>query len=112
MPLSSNSNVNVTAPAELTNARLSIAPITHRVPKVIFFMTRSQVVTPRAEIMVPPLRSGAAIPARVFKRMSAMIFLRRSWKIPRLTTSIRLPNHHVNAQYPAGVVPRRISGLD
>jgi hypothetical protein len=31
-----------------------------------------------------------------FKGMSAMIFLRRLWKIPQLTTSIRLPNYHVN----------------
>jgi hypothetical protein len=40
---------------------------------------------------------SAAIPARAFKGMSAMIFLRRLWKISQLTTSIRPPNHHVNA---------------
>jgi hypothetical protein len=34
---------------------------------------------------------SAAIPARVFNGMSAMIFLRRAWKILRFTTSIRLP---------------------
>jgi hypothetical protein len=38
----------------------------------------------------------APFPARALEGMSAMIFLRRSWKILRLTTSIRLPNHHVN----------------
>jgi hypothetical protein len=33
MPRLSKSNVNVTAAAELTNARLSVAPITHRANK-------------------------------------------------------------------------------
>jgi hypothetical protein len=44
----------------------------------------------------PPAQVSAAIPARAFKGMSAIIFLRRLWKIPWLTTSIRQPNHHVN----------------
>ena len=38
----------------------------------------------------------------LFKGVSATMFLRRSWKILRLTTSIRRPKHHVNAQYPPG----------
>jgi hypothetical protein len=49
---------------------------------------------------------SAAIPARAFKVVSPIIFLRRSWKILQLTTSIRRLNHHVNAQYSAGPVPR------
>ena len=48
------------------------------------------------EASVPPARMSAAIPARTFKEMSATIFLRRLWKIPQLTTSIRPPNLHVN----------------
>jgi hypothetical protein len=40
-----------------------------------------------------PQRSNSS---RAFEEMSAMIFLRRLWKIPQLTTSIRLPNFHVN----------------
>jgi hypothetical protein len=39
---------------------------------------------------------SAAIPARTFKGMSAMISLRRLWKIPRLKTSIVCRNFHVN----------------
>jgi hypothetical protein len=33
------------------------------------------------EASVPPARMSAAIPARTFEGMSAMIFLRRLWKI-------------------------------
>jgi hypothetical protein len=39
---------------------------------------------------------SAAIPGCSFKGVSAMIFLRRLWKSPQLTTSIRQPNLHVN----------------
>jgi hypothetical protein len=39
---------------------------------------------------------SAAIPGCGFKGVSAMIFLRRLWKIRWFTTSIPPPNHHVN----------------
>jgi hypothetical protein len=44
--------------------------------------------------------------------MSAMIFLRRLWKIPQLTTSIRLPNHHVNCCSAPRPVPRPEDDID
>jgi hypothetical protein len=53
------------------------------------FHDRSQVVTPRAETMVRPLRRRAhQFQPVLLKRMSAMIFLRRLWKIPKLTRSL------------------------
>jgi hypothetical protein len=39
---------------------------------------------------------SAAIPGCGFKGVSAMIFLRRLWKIRWLTISMRQPNHYVN----------------
>ena len=50
----------------------------------------------------------------LFKGLSATIFLRRLWKILQLTTSIPLPNHHVNhwsVPRPPFFDPKTASGL-
>jgi hypothetical protein len=47
--------------------------------------------------MVPPLSEGERTNfSTCFKEMSTTIFLRRLWKILRLTTSIRQPIMNVN----------------
>jgi hypothetical protein len=44
--------------------------------------------------------------------MSAIIFLRRLWKILRLITSLRPPNHHVNYCSVPRPIPRPQADID
>jgi hypothetical protein len=68
--------------------RLSVPPT---------FNGSSGFMTPVATtVATAPAVVSTAIPALTFNGMSAIIFLRRLWKILRLTSSIRQPNHQVN----------------